>query len=99
MQRTAPRDLYDLWYMFEENGNNIEDYIFDLQRKAEYKKLDYTKLVKIISAKEQTFKQQWESQLTNQIKDIPDFDEVLRGLGKHWRRFEKFLNDSKPKKI
>ncbi|MHB8872008.1 MAG: hypothetical protein ACYC5G_06160, partial [Candidatus Doudnabacteria bacterium] len=68
------------------------------QRKAEYKKLDYTKLVKIISAKERTFKQQWESQLTNQIKEIPDFDEVWRTLGKHWRRFEKFLDDSKPKK-
>ena len=98
IQRTAPRDLYDLWYMFAENGNNIEDYIFDFQLKAGYKKLDYTHFLKIISAKEKTFKKQWESQLTNQIKDIPDFDEVWRGLGKHWRRFEKFLNDSKPKK-
>lgn len=98
MQRTAPRDLYDLWFMFSENGNNIEDYIFDFQRKAEYKKLDYTQLVKIISAKEQTFKKQWESQLVNQIKEIPDFDEVWRTLGKHWRRFEKFLTDSKLKK-
>ena len=97
MQRTAPRDLFDLWYMFAENGNNIEDYIFDFQRKAEYMKLDYTRFVKIISAKEQTFKRQWEFQLVNQIKEIPDFTEVWRGLGKHWRRFEKFLSDSKPK--
>jgi len=98
MQRTASRDLYDLWYMFEESGNNIEDYFFDFQRKAKYKKLNHTQLVKVITVKEQIFKRQWKSQLTNQIKDIPDFDEVWRGLGKHWRRFEKFLNNSEPKK-
>ncbi|PIP76431.1 MAG: hypothetical protein COW85_14240 [Ignavibacteria bacterium CG22_combo_CG10-13_8_21_14_all_37_15] len=94
MQRTAPRDLYDLWYMFEVNMVNIEDYIFNFQRKAEYKKLDHAKLVKIISAKEGTFKRQWESQLVNQIKVIPDFDQAWRALGKHWRRFEKFLKNS-----
>ncbi len=98
MQRTAPRDIYDLWYIFAENGSNIEDYIFDFQRKTEYKKLDHKQLVKIISAKEQAFKKQWETQLVNQIKNIPDFDVVWRELRKHWRRFEKFLDDSKPKK-
>jgi predicted nucleotidyltransferase component of viral defense system len=28
MQRTAPRDIYDLWYLFEVEGQDSEDHIF-----------------------------------------------------------------------
>lgn len=35
MQRTEPRDLYDLWYLFEVEELNIEDFIYDFQEKVE----------------------------------------------------------------
>jgi predicted nucleotidyltransferase component of viral defense system len=37
MQRTMPRDLYDLWYLFEIENFNIEEFIFDFKKKAEFK--------------------------------------------------------------
>lgn len=89
MQRTAPRDLYDIWYLLEENGGNIEDYIFDFQKKAEHKKIDYAKLVEVVNNKEAIFRKQWEQQLINQIQDVPNFDDVWRQLGKHWKSFNK----------
>lgn len=89
MQRTEPRDLYDLWYLFEYERKDIVDLIADLKVKAENKGLDPTKLIKAIESKEGTFKKQWDNRLVNQIHDLPNFDDVWRELGKHWRKYEK----------
>ena len=91
MQRTQPRDIYDLWYLFEMDGNNIEDHIFDFQVKAKYKKLDPNKLVSVIEQKGTTFASHWRDHLTNQMIAVPDFGETWRKLGKYWRRFERFI--------
>lgn len=92
MQRTMPRDLYDIWYMFEVENKNIEDFIFDFQDKTKFKKLDSQKFTETVLRKEATFKAQWETSLQQQIKDIPNFDEVWRTLGKHWRKYNKAIN-------
>jgi predicted nucleotidyltransferase component of viral defense system len=34
MQRTMPRDLYDIFYLFEIENNDIEQYLFNLKKKA-----------------------------------------------------------------
>ena len=90
MQRTEPRDLYDLWYLFEEEGLNVEDFVYDFQEKARHKGYDPTKLVSIVNSKEDTFARNWNLHLANQITDIPEFKDVWRELGKHWKRFSKF---------
>ncbi len=91
MQRSAPRDLYDIWYLLEENGGDIEDYIYDFQKKAERKEIDYSKLVEVVLKKESVFKKQWEEQLVNQVQNVPEFDNVWRHLGRHWKKFTKSL--------
>ena len=88
IQRTMPRDIYDIWYLFEIENENIEDYIYDFRRKMEFKKLDPADLVNSVQNKMDRFKRQWNEHLINQIKDIPDFDDVWRRLSKHWKRFE-----------
>ena len=93
MQRTMPRDLYDIWYMFEVVNRNIEDFIFDFQEKTKFKKLDPNKFTITVLGKEATFKAQWETSLHQQIKDIPDFEQVWRGLGKHWKKYDKFISN------
>lgn len=35
MQRTEPRDLYDIWYLFEVEKLDIKDFVFAFQEKAE----------------------------------------------------------------
>lgn len=90
LQRTEPRDLYDLWYMFEEDDLIIEDYIYTFQDKARHKGYDPAQFVNKVTEKEKTFKQLWEKHLAHQINDLPNFDDVWRALGKHWRKFIKF---------
>lgn len=91
MQRTAPRDIYDLWYLFEVEGQDIENCIFAFQDKAKHKKYNPKELTKILERKEKIFAKQWQQHLTNQMTEIPDFDDVWRELGKHWRKFQKFI--------
>ena len=91
MQRTAPRDIYDLWYMFETEGQDIADHIFTFQDKAKYKGYNPNELIKLIEQKEKTFAKHWKNHLANQMTEIPDFNDVWRELGKHWRKFQKFI--------
>ena len=89
MQRTMPRDVYDIWYFFEIENENIKDYIFNFRKKTEFKELNPDDFLSTVQSKKNTFKRQWNEHLVNQISEVPDFEEVWRGLGKHWRRFER----------
>jgi uncharacterized protein len=91
MQRTTPRDIYDLWYLFERDGQDIEDHIFAFQVKAKHKGYDPNNLIKVIELKEKTFAKHWNEHLANQMKETPNFKDVWRELGKHWRKFQKFI--------
>lgn len=91
MQRTAPRDIYDLWYLFEVEGQDIEDHVFAFQEKANHKGYNPNEFTKVIEQKEKTFAKHWKEHLTNQMTEIPDFNDVWRELGKHWRKFQKFI--------
>lgn len=93
MQRTMSRDLYDIFYLFEIENNDIEQYIFNFKKKAEFKKLNPGELAEAVQNKKERFKRQWEENLVNQIRDVPDFDDVWRRLGKHWKKFEKTINN------
>ena len=91
MQRTMPRDIFDLWYLFEKENQAIEDHIYAFQGKAIYKGYDPGELIKMVQVKEKIFARHWNGHLANQIKSIPDFSEVWRELGKHWRKYQKFI--------
>lgn len=91
MQRTAPRDLYDLWYLFEYQDINIEDCIFAFQKKTRFKSLDPDSLIKTIAKKDKIFARLWDEHLRLQVRDLPKFNDVWRELGKHWKKFEKFI--------
>ena len=91
MQRTTPRDIYDLWYLFETEGQDIKDHIFTFQEKARFKGFDPKKLIIVIEAKEKIYAKHWENHLADQMTEIPDFNKVWRELCKHWRKFQKFI--------
>jgi predicted nucleotidyltransferase component of viral defense system len=92
MQRTMPRDLYDLWYLFEIENESIEDCIFNFEKKAKLKEKNPKEFVKAVIEKEDRFKAEWNNSLVNQMKEIPDFNEVWRTLGKHWKKYNKAIN-------
>lgn len=92
IQRTEPRDLYDLWYMFEVDNLNIEEYIYTFQDKAIHKGYIPDQFAEKVLEKEQIFKKLWEKHLAYQLKNPAAFEDVWRDLGKHWRRFDKFFS-------
>lgn len=72
-------------------SQDIEDHIFAFQAKAKYKGYDPNDLVKVIEQKKKIFAKHWNEHLADQMTVIPDFTDVWRELGKHWRRFQKFI--------
>ena len=89
MQRTTPRDIYDLWYLFEEENCNVKDYINTFNEKAKLKKLNPPEFTAKVEQKKEIFRKQWNSSLVNQVKVVPDFEKVWRLLNKHWRTLDK----------
>jgi predicted nucleotidyltransferase component of viral defense system len=80
MGRTIPRDLYDFDYLLEEEGLKLEDVFIEFMLKAENKGHDPKNLLAKVSAKEATFKRDWETSLSNQMKkeDLPEFKNLWR---------------------
>lgn len=93
MQRTMPRDLYDLWYFLENENKDILDYVSDFQEKTKFKNLVPDKFVEIVTGKVIKYESNWEKNLEMQIKEIPDFKKVWRELSRHFKKFDNFIKN------
>tara|TARA_R110000868_G_scaffold21160_5_gene88239 strand:+ start:1599 stop:2411 length:813 start_codon:yes stop_codon:yes gene_type:complete len=87
MGRTIPRDIYDLWYLFECEGLDLADHNIEFESKARNKGHDPAQFREKLENTEATYKRDWETSLGKQIKDLPDFKDVMRELNKHLRKF------------
>ena len=88
MGRTQPRDLYDLWYLLEYDKMDIIHNWPEFERKAKNKGHIPASFTAKVKSKLAGFKARWEGSLANQIKDLPDFDLVVRELNKHFRKIK-----------
>lgn len=84
LQRTQARDLYDIWYLMENEGMDLTDYLQEYFVKCAQKEVDGKRLLEVLKEKMSTYRAQWNEVLVDQIRDLPDFDqverEILRGL-------------------
>lgn len=80
LQRSIPRDIYDIWYLTEKAGLDIEDAAYGYADKSKYKEKDPLTLIETLQKKEKKYQANWETSLQHQIKDLPEFDGVWRGL-------------------
>lgn len=80
LQRTIPRDIYDIWYLTEVSGSDIEDVAFGFSDKSKHKDKDPLSLIETLEKKEKKYRVNWETSLQHQIKDLPEFDGLWRGL-------------------
>jgi hypothetical protein len=48
-------------------------------------------LIKEIKQKEKTYAKHWKDHLADRMTEIPDFNDVWLELGKHWRKYQKFI--------
>jgi predicted nucleotidyltransferase component of viral defense system len=85
MGRTEARDLYDVWWLFE--FGRIEPVLLahDFLRKAQHKGQDPARLEPLLGSKEPRFASQWQTRLSQQVTNLPYFDEVMRAVRRHVR--------------
>jgi len=72
-QRTRPRDLYDVWYLWNRVEKNV---VFEiLPEKFRAKNVEMN--IKDFEQRKDDFKNAWESSLTHQLKALPKFEETF----------------------
>lgn len=86
MQRMQARDFYDIWYLLEEHGMEADFYLNEFEAKCKSKDLQYTDFQKKLTERLPQYKGRWQSSMSEQIKDLPDFDQVEREVQRHLKK-------------
>ncbi len=86
IQRMIARDFYDIWYLFEEEGLDANNYIVEFKNKCNSKGLDALKFKGKLAERILQYQGQWKSSLRDQIKDLPDFEKVERDVQRHIKK-------------
>ena len=89
MQRMQPRDYYDIWYLLEIEEMKIDFYEEEFINKCESKGLDPKEFHKKLNKKLLQYKARWEKSMSNQIKGLPNFDNVQREVHRHIKNWMK----------
>jgi predicted nucleotidyltransferase component of viral defense system len=78
MQRMQGRDFYDIWYLLEQHRMDVDFYLSEFETKCKSKELNHTDFPKKLAERFPQYKGRWQSSMSEQIKDLPDFDQVER---------------------
>jgi predicted nucleotidyltransferase component of viral defense system len=88
MQRMQARDFYDIWYLLEEYVMDADFYVSEFEAKCKSKDLIHTDFPKKLYERLPQYKGRWKSSMSEQIKDLPDFDQVAREVQRHLKNFK-----------
>ena len=86
MQRMAARDFYDIWYLLEQHGMEADFYLDEFSKKCESKELNPTDFPKKLAERLPQYKGRWKSSMSEQIKDLPNFEQVEREVMRHLKK-------------
>lgn len=86
MQRMQAKDFYDIWYLLEAHGIPVEFYISEFEVKCKSKELLHTDFPKKMEERLPQYKGRWKSSLSEQIKNLPSFDQVEREVQRHLKK-------------
>jgi predicted nucleotidyltransferase component of viral defense system len=85
MGRTEPRDLYDVYCLFEWGDADLSFLPADFSTKCRHKGQQPGRLDEVLTGKEGTLKRLWASRLSVQVPELPHLNEVLRAVRRHLR--------------
>jgi len=88
MQRMQARDFYDIWYLLEVHGMEVDFYINEFKTKCESKEVNPADFHNKLEQRLPQYNGRWQKSMADQIHDLPDFDTVLRGVARHLKKFE-----------
>lgn len=86
MQRMQARDFYDIWYLLEIHEMDINFYLNEFEMKCKSKKLIHSDFPKKVLERLPQYNGRWKSSLSEQIKNLPDFDKVEREVQRHFKK-------------
>ncbi len=81
-QRIRPRDLYDVWYLW--NSVDKKKVLDIFPEKFKFKNVKIN--IKDFENEKDNFKNAWEKSLKHQIKELPDFEEVFSTVFKEVKK-------------
>lgn len=87
MQRMQPRDYYDIWYLLEVHGMDIDFYTNEFRNKCISKQQNPEDFHKKLEQKLPQYKARWQKSMNDQIKDLPDFEQVQREVSRKIKNF------------
>lgn len=88
MQRMQARDLYDIWYLLEIHGMDIDFYVSEFRSKCVGKGINPGDFHIKLEQRIPQYKGRWQSSMAEQIQDLPNFDEVEREVIRHLKKLE-----------
>jgi predicted nucleotidyltransferase component of viral defense system len=84
--RNEPRDLYDIYYLTEEVGVEIDFLIDDVNKKLQFKGSSLDERRGQFDKKESRLKNLWENRLSAQMVSLPEFNDAFRAVKRTFRQ-------------
>lgn len=88
MQRMQARDFYDIWYLLEVHEMDIDFFLNEFKAKCENKNVNPSEFQAKLEQRLPQYKGRWQKSMKDQIKDLPDFEQVERELMRYLRKLE-----------
>jgi len=86
MQRMQARDFYDIWYLLEQHGMDASLYLNEFKTKCKSKGLNHIDFQRKLAERLPQYKGRWQSSMNEQIKNLPDFEQVEREVHRHLKK-------------
>ena len=85
-KRSEPRDLYDIWHLFNEEGISRDFLSVYVIEKLKAKGVNYQDRRNNLSGKEARIGKMWDNRLSQQVSDLPSFGDVFRDVQRNFRQ-------------
>lgn len=95
MQRMQARDFFDIWFLLEKHQMDAAFHLNEFAKKCASKNLDYWDFPEKLEERISQYKGRWESSLSDQIKDLPDFEKAEREVQRHLKKLNLQLQNQK----
>ena len=88
MQRMQARDFYDIWYLLEVHGMEVDFCINEFKSKCENKDVNSADFHAKLEQRLPQYKGRWKKSMADQIQDLPNFETIQREVMRHLRKLE-----------
>jgi len=84
--RNEPRDLYDLWYLTENDEVQLDHIIPAICQKLEFREKPCAGPQAALAHKEARLRSLWNTRLAHQMATLPSFEQVFREVRRNFRQ-------------